>query len=228
MAKQQQKGDPLIEALINHQPCTIKMADGGNLASMREVLKHGQTLTFSPVNDYREVQVNDIVIVKWHGGNHIMHLVGEINGDQFLIVNSLGKVNGWVKGDAILGRVTESIEPEPQPEVPEMIKQLDAAYRKLIEREKPAEADAQRLYSIVEDMRWYAAVLGVERWEELPKLNKWSFTQHLWHLTQQAKNTAAIESFQSIHHLIHHGKEHVGRVAENSALFEGEESQQND
>ena len=202
MAKQQQKGDPLIEALINHQSYTIKMADGGNLASMREVLKHGQTLTFSPVNDYCEVQVNDIVIVKWHGGNHIMHLVGEINGDQFLIVNSLGKVNGWVKGDAILGRVTESIEPEPQPEVPEMIRQLDTAYRNLIEREKATEADAQRLYSIVEDMRWYAAVLGVERWERLPNLNKWSFAQHLWHLTQQANDAAVTEMAQSIRHSI--------------------------
>ena len=193
---------------------------------MRAVLKHGQTLTFSPVHDYREVQINDIVIVKWLGGNYIMHLVGEINGDQFLIVNSLGKENGWVKGNAILGRVTESSEPEPQPEVSEMINQLDTAYRKLTERAELSEVDVQRLYSIVEDMRWYAAVLGVERWQRLPKLNRWSFAQHLWHLTRQAKEAVTTEAFKSVHHLIHHGKEHVGQVAETMALFEREESQQ--
>lgn len=223
MAKQ--KGDPLIEALINNQSYTIRMADGGDFASMRAVLKHGQTLTFSPVNDYREVQVNDIVIVKWRGENYIMHIVGEIKGDQFLIVNSLGKVNGWVQGNDILGRVTESIEPDPRPDVPEMLVQLETAYQELNSHEKKVEADAQRLYSIAEDMRWYAAVLGSECWDRLPRLNKWSFVQHLWHLTKQAEDAAISEAYQSVHHLIHHGKEHVGQIAEAFSLFDREDSQ---
>lgn len=218
MAKQ--KSDPLVEALIDNQSYTITMADGGDFASMRAVLKHGQTLTFSPVNDYREVQANDIVIVKWRGGNHMMHIVGEIKGDQFLIVNSLGKVNGWVQGDDILGRVTESIEPEPRPDVPDMLIQLENAYQKLNGHEKQVEADAQRLYSIAEDMGWYAAVLGPERWDKLPQLNRWSFAQHLWHLTKQAEAAANSEAYQSIHHLIHHGKEHVGQIAEAFSLFD--------
>jgi hypothetical protein len=220
MAKQ--KSDPLTEALIDNQSYTITMADGGDFASMRAVLKHGQTLTFSPVNDYREVQANDIVIVKWRGGNHMMHIVGEIKGDQFLIVNSLGKVNGWVQGDDILGRVTESIEPEPRPDVPDMLIQLENAYQKLNGHEKQVEVDAQRLYSIAEDMRWYAAVLGPERWDRLPQLNRWSFVQHLWHLTKQAEAVANSEAYQSVHHLIHHGKEHVGQIAEAFSLYEQE------
>jgi hypothetical protein len=124
--------DPLIEALENGQTYTITMADGGDLASMRAVLKHGQTLTFAPVQDYGRVQVDDIVIVKWRGGGYIMHLVGERQGDRFLIINSLGKENGWTHGRDILGRVTEIIDPEPQPPVPQMLAELEEAYTAVI------------------------------------------------------------------------------------------------
>jgi hypothetical protein len=74
--------------------------------------------------------VGDFVLVKWHRGD-IFHIVGEIQDDQYLIVNSLGKVNGWVPAKDILGRATKIIEPEPRPSVPVMLDQLQAAYYNL-------------------------------------------------------------------------------------------------
>src|SRR5512141_2700766 len=111
------KKDPLLEALKEGQSYTWTVQEGGNLASMRKAIKHGQTLTMAPVIDPKEIQVGDFVLVKWHQSD-IFHVVGEIQGDQFLIVNSLGKVNGWVGGKEILGRIVKIIEPEPRLDVP--------------------------------------------------------------------------------------------------------------
>ena len=104
--------DPLLEALKEGKSYTWTVPDGGNLASMRKAIKHGQILTMSPITNSGEIQVGDLVLVKWHQGD-IFHIVGEIQGDQFLIVNSLGKVNGWVSAKDILGRITNIIEPDP-------------------------------------------------------------------------------------------------------------------
>jgi hypothetical protein len=120
------KKDPLLEALAQGQSYTWTVPDGGDLASMREAIQHGQTLILAPVGDPAEIQTGDLVLVKWHQGD-IFHLVGEIEGERFLIVNSLGKVNGWVGVDDILGRVTQIVEPEPRPSVEGMLAQLEAA-----------------------------------------------------------------------------------------------------
>lgn len=212
--------DPLLEALENGRAYTFTISDGGNLASMRAALKHGQTLTISPVADWHTIKAGNIVFVKWRGGNHILHLVGEVQGDQFLITNSLGKVNGWVHGQDILGVVTEISEPEPRPEVPQMLDQLHNAYHELAARAEFDQEAVLRLLSVHDDLRWYAARLGAERWEQLPRLNRWSFAQDLWHLTRQAREAADSETPISIETLIHHGKQHVGYVAETLILFE--------
>ena len=210
--------DPLLEALNAGQSYTWTAPDGGYFASMRKAIKHGQTLTMSPVVDPGEVQVGDIVFVKWHKG-HLFHMVGEIQADQFLIVNSLGKVNGWVSGADILGRVTKIVEPEPRPSVPVMLEQLEAAYHNLVELEHASQADAQRLAGIVEDLRWYADRLGSERWDEMPRTNKWSFEQNLWKLTRQAKNVSASVP-DRLQYFIDRGKGCVGLASELFALFE--------
>ncbi len=210
--------DPLLEALKEGQSYTWTVPDGGNLASMRKAIKHGQTLTVSPVADSREIQVGDFVLVKWHQGD-IFHIVGDIQGDQYLIVNSLGKVNGWVPAADILGRVTKIIEPEPRPSVPEMLEQLDGAYRRLLETERPAAEEAPRLLGIVEDLRWYAARLGAERWDEMPRSNKWSFQQNLWRLTKQARSATAPVA-NRIAYFIDCGKACVGLASEIFALLE--------
>ena len=88
----------------------VKIVIEGDGASMRGVVRHGCVLTLTPVRDFREVQTGEIVLVRWRGGNHLLHLVQEIQGDQFLIVNSLGEINGWVHGNDILGQVTEILD----------------------------------------------------------------------------------------------------------------------
>jgi hypothetical protein len=217
----------MLEALTSGHSYTWTEPDGGDLASMRAAVKHGETLTMSPISDLHEIQVGDIVFVKWHEG-YIIHLVQEIQGDQFLIVNSMGKINGWVKSGEILGRVTHREEPEPPPSIPAMLDQLAAAYRALADRSQSASHELDHLLSTVDDLCWYADRIGSERWSILPQLNKWSFDQHVWHLTKEAKRAAAADSPRSIEFCLNHGKEHVGLVAEIFALFEYAEAEQSD
>ena len=225
MSKKTRK-DPLVEALQEGRSFTVLLSDGGAFHSMRMVLKHGQSLTFSPVTDYRDVEVGDIILAKWRGGGYISHLVGEIQGEQFLIVNSVGKVNGWVHGNDILGRVTHMTEPEPHPSVAEMLDQLESIYHAFIVYKRFAQADIARLLSIVEDMRWYAEKIGSENWERLSQSsNQWSFEQHLWHLLKHARSAADLGWSESIIQFINHGKEHVGQVAQVLSLIEMGESQ---
>ena len=223
MSKKKQK-DPLVEALEEGRSFTVTLSDGGAFHSMRAILKHGQSLTFSPVSDYHDVEVGDIVLAKWRGGGYISHLVGEIQDDQFLIMNSVGKVNGWVHGNDILGRVTHMTKPELHPSVPEMLGQLDAAYHDFREHKRFAQDDTARLLSILDDMRWYAEKIGPERWESLSQSsNQWSFEQHLWHLLKHARSAADSGWSESIVHFINHGKEHIGKVAEILNLLEKDE-----
>jgi hypothetical protein len=211
--------DPLPEALKQGKSFTWTVADGGTFASMRKAIKYGQTLTMSPVTDPSEVQVGDIVFVTWHKG-YLFHMVGEIQGDRYLIVNSVGGENGWVSGKDILGRVTKVVDPpEARPSLPVMFDQLEAAYHQLVEAEHPGDEDARRLFQIAEDLRWYAERLGAERWDEMPRSNKWSFAQNLWRLTKQAKKGIAPVP-NRIHYFIDGGKECVGLASELFALFE--------
>jgi hypothetical protein len=40
----------------------------------------------------------------------LLHLVKDVNGDQFLIGNNLGKTNGWVSAQAVRGMVVAVAE----------------------------------------------------------------------------------------------------------------------
>ena len=212
------KKDPLLEALKEGKSYTWTVPDGGNLASMREAIKHGQTLTMSPIVNPSEIQVGDFVLVKWHHSD-IFHIVGEIQGEQFLIVNSLGKVNGWVSANEILGRITKIIEPEPRPSVEIMLDQLEGAYQALITIEQVSESEVQRMFAIVNDLRWYADRIGKEHLDTMPRSNKWSFQQNLWRLTKQVKTAIAPVSNRVLY-FIDCGKECVGLASEIFALFE--------
>ena len=214
--------DPLLEALKEGQSYTWTVPEGGNLASMRKAIKHGQTLTMAPVTDSSEIQVGDLVLVKWHQSD-IFHIVGEIQGDQFLIINSLGKVNGWVGSKEILGKVTKIIDPEPRPDVPILLEQLEHAYRMLIQREQPGDEDADRLLSIVDDLRWYAGRIGTDRWDVMPRSNIWSYHQNLWRLSRQARN--AVEQSTKIPEWTDLGKRCVGLASEIISLFEVDEAE---
>ena len=212
------KPDPLLEALAEGRSYEWTIPDGGNLASMRKAIQHGQTLTLSPIHDPAEIQVGDMVLVKWHGGD-IFHLVGEIQGDQYLIVNSLGGVNGWVRASEILGRVTKVVEPEPRPGMGEMLDLLETSFREMVEAEQASAEAAGRLLSVVNDLRWYASRIGERRWDEMPRSNKWSLAQNVWHLTKAAREGQAPVQ-DSVAYFTDLGKQSVGKAAESMALFE--------
>ncbi|CAN5367105.1 hypothetical protein BH11PLA2_BH11PLA2_47560 [soil metagenome] len=72
--------------------------------SMRGRIESGQLVTISPVES-SQICVDDVVLVEWRG-NYLLHLVKEIQGDQLLIGNNLGKINGFVPSTAVLGKVT--------------------------------------------------------------------------------------------------------------------------
>ncbi len=204
----------IVQTLMSGQPGEIYVPEDGDLASMRGILKHRQVLTLEPVSDFSTVRAGDIVLVKWRGGNYILHVVQEAQGEQFLIANSLGKINGWV---------SRILEPEPLPSVPEMLEQLQAAFQRLVELAKCDEATTGRLYSVFKDMQWYAQRLGEERWTQFPRQNQYSFRWHLWHITRLARELEKSPTAAAILTLIDHSKWHTGCVSELMAAFEREE-----
>ena len=211
--------DPLVEALEEGFSFTYTIPDGGDLASMRAALKHGQTLTVSPVTDTGQVKIGDIVFLKWHD-SYILHLVADRQDERLLIVNSLGKENGWVDGRDILGRVTNIVEPELRPEVPLMLDRLGAAYDLLVASALAGEEAKTHFSSIVAAMRWYAARIGPERWGIQPRQNRWSYEQRLWHLLRQVRNATVSHARAPIAYFIARGQECVGQVADIYILFE--------
>ncbi len=70
---------------------------------MRGRIESGQLVTLAPgASD--GIQVNDVVFVRWKG-NHLLHLVKEINNGQVLIGNNIGKINGWVPLNDVVAKV---------------------------------------------------------------------------------------------------------------------------
>lgn len=82
---------------------TVRVRPHGG--SMRGRIESGQLVTLVPVNP-ATVKVDDVVLVRWKG-NYLLHLVKEIRGEEFLIGNNVGKINGWVPQSAIHGLVAE-------------------------------------------------------------------------------------------------------------------------
>ena len=72
---------------------------------MRGRVESGRLVTLIPV-DPENVDVNDVVFVRWKG-NHLLHLVKAVEGDQVLIGNNRGKVNGWVPMPDIVAKMTD-------------------------------------------------------------------------------------------------------------------------
>jgi hypothetical protein len=73
--------------------------------SLRGIIQLGDVLTLCPISDLTQVTVGDMLYAKWKNGNYICHVVKEIANNQFLLVNSRGKVNGWVNADDVMGKV---------------------------------------------------------------------------------------------------------------------------
>ncbi len=211
--------DPLVEALEKGFSFTYSIPDGGDLASMRAALKHGQTLTVSPVTNPFQLKIGDIVFLKWRD-SYILHLIADIQDRRFLIVNSLGKENGWVDGKDILGVISQIIEPEPRPEVPQMLEQLATAYDVLITNTASGEEARSHFNAILAAMRWYAERIGPERWDVLPRQNRWSYGQRLWHLLRQVRAASVLRPPAPVAYYVARGQECVGQCAEIYILFE--------
>jgi len=71
--------------------------------SMRGKIESGQRVTIAPI-DPEQVNIGDIVFIKWHGG-HLLHLIVKATATDVLIGNNLGKKNGWTARSAVLGKV---------------------------------------------------------------------------------------------------------------------------
>ncbi|RYE93390.1 MAG: hypothetical protein EOO75_04475 [Myxococcales bacterium] len=70
---------------------------------MRGRIESGQLVTIAPA-DGSQVTVGDAVFIRWKGG-YLLHLIVEHRGDQVLIGNNIGRINGWAPASAVLGRV---------------------------------------------------------------------------------------------------------------------------
>ncbi len=71
---------------------------------MRGRIESGQLVTLEPV-DASKLAVDDVVLVRWKG-NHILHIVKQIRGNEVLIGNNLGKTNGWTSLEEVVAVVT--------------------------------------------------------------------------------------------------------------------------
>ncbi len=84
---------------------SIEINPRGN--SMTPKIKSGQQITLSPIGD-REIEIDDIVFCKVNG-NEYVHLVKGLrsNGEEVLIGNNHGRINGWTNKKNIFGIVTQ-------------------------------------------------------------------------------------------------------------------------
>jgi hypothetical protein len=74
--------------------------------SMTGRIESGQLCTVAPVRP-GDLAPGDIVLCKVNGAEYL-HLVKDVQGDQFLIGNSRGRTNGWTRH--IYGRLIK-VEP---------------------------------------------------------------------------------------------------------------------
>ncbi len=89
-------------ALAKGEEVTVRPRGG----SMRGRIEDGQPVTLGPV-DPAHVAAGDVVLVRWKGGV-LLHLVKEATLEQLLIGNNVGRTNGWVSRQAVLGRLVRT------------------------------------------------------------------------------------------------------------------------
>ena len=90
------------EHLKNGETC--KVTGVGN--SMLPILKSRQSVICAPVTDETEHNKKDIVLCTVNG-RYYLHLIHAVRGDQYLIGNNHGHMNGWVARKSIFGKVVE-------------------------------------------------------------------------------------------------------------------------
>ena len=66
--------------------------------------RKGQLVTLAPTKP-EEVQAGDVVFVRWKG-NFLLRIVKKVTDSEVLTGNNLGKTNGWVLSQDVIGTVT--------------------------------------------------------------------------------------------------------------------------
>lgn len=77
-------------------------------SSMAGRVESGQLCTVEPV-DPADVRKGDVVLCRVNGRDYL-HLVKAVKGKQFQIGNNKGRINGWITGRSIWGRLAR-VEP---------------------------------------------------------------------------------------------------------------------
>ena len=88
-----------IEALEKGNDVKVRPHGG----SMRGRIESGQLVTLTPASS-ESTSLDDVVFIKWKG-NYLLHLVKDMNENEILVGNNLGKVNGWAPANSIIGKV---------------------------------------------------------------------------------------------------------------------------
>lgn len=88
-----------LQQLSENEECKIRPLGG----SMRGRIESGQLVTILKAT-FNDVNIEDVVFIKWKN-NYLLHIIKDIKDDDILIGNNLGKINGWVSSDAIIGKV---------------------------------------------------------------------------------------------------------------------------
>lgn len=88
-----------LKGLVENGICQIRPHGG----SMKGRIESGQLVTIAKVGG-NEVSLNDVIFIKWKG-NYLLHIAKEITEKEILIGNNLGKINGWISKEDVLGKV---------------------------------------------------------------------------------------------------------------------------
>ncbi len=89
-----------IHNIKNGQAAHVRPHGG----SMRGRIESGQLVTIEPIT-FEDIQIDDVIFVRWKG-NYLLHIAKEISDGRVLIGNNIGKINGWIDGKHVLGKVT--------------------------------------------------------------------------------------------------------------------------
>ncbi|MCO6475401.1 MAG: hypothetical protein J5I94_02200 [Phaeodactylibacter sp.] len=88
-----------LKQLKENGVCQVRPYGG----SMRGRIESGQLVTIHQARG-EEVQVDDAVFVRWKN-NYLLHLVKDKDDGRILIGNNLGKANGWIGNEDVIGKV---------------------------------------------------------------------------------------------------------------------------
>ncbi len=88
-----------LKELNEYGVCQIRPHGG----SMRGRIESGQLVTIEKI-DGTAVHLDDVIFIKWKN-NYLLHIAKEINDTEILIGNNLGKINGWIPKENVIGKV---------------------------------------------------------------------------------------------------------------------------